>query len=94
MLLTTTPAVDGQKIEQYLEVVAGEAILGATTNLGISSSALVISSVAAPAPMNGNCRGHATSPCRNSRIGRLSWVQTLWSVLISTTRRWARTTAC
>ena len=29
MLLTTTPSVDGQKIERYLSVVAGEAILGA-----------------------------------------------------------------
>ena len=29
VLLTTTPSVDGQKIEQYLGVVAGEAILGA-----------------------------------------------------------------
>ena len=29
MLLTTTPSVDGQKIQRYLGVVAGEAILGA-----------------------------------------------------------------
>ena len=29
MLLTTTPSVDGQKIERYLGVVAGVAILGA-----------------------------------------------------------------
>jgi len=29
MLPTTTPSVDGQNIEQYLGVVAGEAILGA-----------------------------------------------------------------
>ena len=29
MLLTTTPSVDGQKIQLYLWVVAGEAILGA-----------------------------------------------------------------
>jgi uncharacterized protein YbjQ (UPF0145 family) len=29
MLLTTTPSVDGQRIQQYLGVVAGEAILGA-----------------------------------------------------------------
>ena len=29
MLLTTTPSVDGQKIQRYLGVVTGEAILGA-----------------------------------------------------------------
>src|SRR5512145_697480 len=29
MLLTTTPAVDGRRVKQYLGVVAGEAILGA-----------------------------------------------------------------
>jgi uncharacterized protein YbjQ (UPF0145 family) len=29
MLLTTTPSVDGQNIQRYLGVVAGEAILGA-----------------------------------------------------------------
>ena len=28
MLLTTTPSVDGQKIQRYLGVVTGEAILG------------------------------------------------------------------
>jgi len=29
MLMTTTPSVDGQRIQQYLGVVTGEAILGA-----------------------------------------------------------------
>jgi uncharacterized protein YbjQ (UPF0145 family) len=29
MLLTTTPTIEGKKIERYLGVVAGEAILGA-----------------------------------------------------------------
>jgi len=29
MLLTTTPSVDGRKIEAYLGIVAGEAIVGA-----------------------------------------------------------------
>jgi uncharacterized protein YbjQ (UPF0145 family) len=29
MILTTTPSVDGQNIQRYLGVVAGEAILGA-----------------------------------------------------------------
>jgi len=29
MLLTTTPSVDGRRIQQYLGVVTGEAILGA-----------------------------------------------------------------
>lgn len=29
MLLTTTPSIEGKKIERYLGVVAGEAILGA-----------------------------------------------------------------
>jgi uncharacterized protein YbjQ (UPF0145 family) len=29
MLLTTTPSVDGKKIQRYLGVVTGEAILGA-----------------------------------------------------------------
>lgn len=29
MLVTTTPSIEGKRIEQYLGVVAGEAILGA-----------------------------------------------------------------
>jgi uncharacterized protein YbjQ (UPF0145 family) len=29
MLMTTTPSVEGQRIQQYLGVVTGEAILGA-----------------------------------------------------------------
>lgn len=29
MIVTTTPSVDGKRIEQYLGIVAGEAILGA-----------------------------------------------------------------
>ena len=29
MILTTTPSIEGQKIQQYLGVVTGEAILGA-----------------------------------------------------------------
>jgi uncharacterized protein YbjQ (UPF0145 family) len=29
VILTTTPAVDGRRIEQYLGIVTGEAILGA-----------------------------------------------------------------
>lgn len=29
MILTTTPAVEGKRVVQYLDIVAGEAILGA-----------------------------------------------------------------
>ena len=29
MLKTTTPSVDGKQVDQYLDVVVGEAILGA-----------------------------------------------------------------